>query len=76
MGVAVAAAAAATQAGRPLGDMAGPAAGLTLGLGGMTAALFYLATYVVPTIGIFGAVAYIGHRWPEWTSGSGPRPPR
>jgi len=76
VGVAVAAAAAATQAGRPLGDMAGPAAGWTLGLGGMTAALFYLATYVVPTIGIFGAVAYLGHRWPEWTSGSGPRPPR
>ena len=76
VGVAVAMAAAATQAGRPLGDMAGPAAGWTLGLGGMTAALFYLATYVVPTIGIFGAVAYLGHRWPEWTSGSGPRPPR
>lgn len=76
VGVAAAAAAAATRAGQPLGDLAGADARWTLGLGGMTAALFYLATYVLPTIGIFGALAYLGHRWPEWTSSSGPRPPR
>ena len=28
------------------------------------------------TIGIFAALTYLGHRWPEWTSASGPRPPR
>ena len=41
-----------------------------------SATLFYLATYGIATIGLFGAIAYLGHRWPEWTSGSGPRPPR
>jgi NADH-quinone oxidoreductase subunit N len=76
VGVAVAAAAASTQAEQPLGDTGIVAARWTLGLGGMTASLFYLATYALPTIGIFGAVAYLGHRWPEWTAGSGPRPPR
>ena len=76
VGVAVAAAAAATQAASPLGDVAATELRWTLGLGGMSAALFYLATYVLPTIGIFGAVAYLGHRWPEWTATSGPRPPR
>ena len=76
VGVAVAAAAAATQADLPLGDVATDEARWTLGLGGMTATLFYLATYVVPTIGLFGALAYLGHRWPEWTATSGPRPPR
>jgi NADH-quinone oxidoreductase subunit N len=76
VGVAVAAAAAATQADRPLGDVAGADARWTQGLGGMTATLFYLATYVLPTIGLFGALAYLGHRWPEWTATSGPRPPR
>ena len=76
VGVAVAAAAASTQAGRPLGDLAAAEARWTLGLGGMTATLFYLATYVLPTIGLFGALAYLGHRWPEWTATSGPRPPR
>jgi NADH-quinone oxidoreductase subunit N len=77
VGVAAAAAAASTQAEQPLG-VAGIAADArwTFGLGGMTASLFYLATYALPTIGIFGAVAYLGHRWPEWTAGSGPRPPR
>jgi NADH-quinone oxidoreductase subunit N len=44
--------------------------------GGLAATLFYLATYAIATIGVFGAIAYLGHRWPEWTSGSGPRPPR
>jgi NADH-quinone oxidoreductase subunit N len=76
VGVAAAAAAAATRAGRPLGDTAGMDTGWTFGLGGFTAVLFYLATYAVATIGVFGALTYLGHRWPEWTSGSGPRPPR
>jgi NADH-quinone oxidoreductase subunit N len=44
--------------------------------GGLSATLFYLATYAIATIGVFGALTYLGHRWPEWTSGSGPRPPR
>jgi NADH-quinone oxidoreductase subunit N len=76
VGIAVAGAAAATQADRPLGDAAGIDSGWVFSLGGMTASLFYLATYALATIGIFGALAYLGHRWPEWTSGSGPRPPR
>jgi NADH-quinone oxidoreductase subunit N len=44
--------------------------------GGISATLFYLATYALATIGVFGAIAYLGHRWPEWNVGSGPRPPR
>jgi len=76
VGVAVAAAAAATQAARPLGDAAGIETRWVFGLGGMTAAVFYLVTYALATIGIFGALAYLGHRWPEWTAASGPRPPR
>jgi NADH-quinone oxidoreductase subunit N len=76
VGIAVAAAAASTQAGRPLGDVAAAEARWTLALGGMTATLFYLATYVIPTAGLFGGIAYLGHRWPEWTATSGPRPPR
>jgi NADH-quinone oxidoreductase subunit N len=47
-----------------------------LATGGLSATLFYLVTYAIATIGVFGALAYLGHRWPEWTSGSGPRPPR
>jgi NADH-quinone oxidoreductase subunit N len=31
---------------------------------------------VAATIGVFGALAYLGHRWPEWSAGSAPRPPR
>jgi NADH-quinone oxidoreductase subunit N len=76
VGIAVAAAAAATQAGQPLGDAAAADARWTLVMDGMSATLFYLATYVLPTIGIFGALAYLGHRWPEWSATSGPRPPR
>ncbi len=76
VGVAVAAAAAATQAEQLPGESAVIGTRWTLGLGGMTASIFYLATYVLPTIGIFGALAYLGHRWPEWTAGNGPRPPR
>jgi NADH-quinone oxidoreductase subunit N len=76
VGVAVAAAAAATQTARPLGDAAGIETRWVFGLGGMTAAVFYLVTYALATIGVFGGLAYLGHRWPEWTSASGPRPPR
>ena len=76
VGVAVAAAAAGTQAGRPLGDATAIDSSWVFALGGMTASVFYLAAYAVATIGLFGAVAYLGHRWPEWTSSSGPRPPR
>jgi NADH-quinone oxidoreductase subunit N len=76
VGVAVAAAAAATRADAPLGAAGGIDTGWTFALGGMTATLFYLTTYAVATIGLFGGLAYLGHRWPEWTGGSGPRPPR
>ncbi|MFM7413242.1 MAG: NADH-quinone oxidoreductase subunit N, partial [Planctomycetota bacterium] len=47
-----------------------------LSAGGLPATLFYLATYAVATIGIFGALTYLGPRWPEWTAGGGARPPR
>jgi len=74
-GIAVAAAAASvgTVGGR---DAVAADATWLAGLGGATATLFYLATYALATIGIFAAITYLGHRWPEWTSGSGPRPPR
>jgi len=36
----------------------------TIGLGGMSATLLYLATYLVATAGVFAALAYLGHRWP------------
>ena len=72
VGVAVAAAAASGEADRSLPVIATG----SLGLGGLGATLFYLATYLVATIGIFAALTYLGHRWPEWTSASGPRPPR
>jgi NADH-quinone oxidoreductase subunit N len=49
---------------------------LPFAAGGLAATLFYLATYSLATIGLFGAIAYLGHRWPEWSAGSGPRPPR
>ncbi len=75
VGVAVAAAAATTGAGGNRDALAADASWLA-GLGGATATLFYLATYALATIGIFAAIAYLGHRWPEWSSGSGPRPPR
>jgi NADH-quinone oxidoreductase subunit N len=76
VGVAVAAAAAATRTEAPLGGGGGIDTGWTFALSGLSAALFYLATYAIATIGVFAAIAYLGHRWPEWTSGSGPRPPR
>jgi NADH-quinone oxidoreductase subunit N len=74
VGIAAAAAAEAARA-RPAGGAAADTA-WTMGLGGLSATLFYLATYALATTGIFAAVTYLGHRWPEWTAGSGPRPPR
>jgi NADH-quinone oxidoreductase subunit N len=68
VGIAVAAASAAPVAG---GDSS-----WLFAAGGIPATLFYLTTYALATIGLFGAITYLGHRWPEWTSGSGPRPPR
>jgi len=74
VGIATAAAAASARA-----ESSGPGTAdtaWTLGLGGLSATLFYLATYTLATAGIFAAITYLGHRWPEWTAGSGPRPPR
>ena len=73
VGVAAAAAADATLAGRPFPS---PDTAWTGALGGTTATLFYLATYITATIGVFAAITYLGHRWPEWTSGPAPQPPR
>jgi NADH-quinone oxidoreductase subunit N len=74
VGIATAAAAASARAGSPGPNAADTS--WTLGLGGLSATLFYLATYALATAGIFAAITYLGHRWPEWTAGSGPRPPR
>ena len=73
VGIATAAAAASARAGN---GPAGADTSWTLGLGGLSATLFYLASYALATAGIFAAITYLGHRWPEWTAGSGPRPPR
>jgi len=70
IGIATAAAAAGTRAG------AEAPASWTLALGGLGASLFYLATYALATAGVFAAITYLGHRWPEWTPATGPRPPR
>jgi len=70
--VGVAAAAAAASA--PAAAGAGLADGTSGAVGG-AAALFYLATYALATIGLFAGLTYLGHRWPEWTPGQ-PRPPR
>lgn len=67
--VGIAAAAAAARGGAGLG------AGAPGAIAGGGATLFYLATYAVATIGVFAALTYIGHRWPEW-SAHAPRPPR
>lgn len=75
LGVAAAAAFAATSAAGA-GAITTADTGWTRGLGGTGATLFYLATYALATIGIFAAITYLGHRWPEWSTGSGPRPPR
>ena len=50
--------------------------GFAARLGGVSSSVFYLVTYSLATLGIFAALTYLGHRWPEWTAGSGPRPPR
>jgi NADH-quinone oxidoreductase subunit N len=71
VGIAVAAA-----ASLPTAAAAGDRSSWLFAAGGISATLFYLTTYALATIGLFGAIAYLGHRWPEWTSGSGPRPPR
>jgi NADH-quinone oxidoreductase subunit N len=70
--VGIAAASAAAHA--PNGGT-GLAGGTAAGIAGGGATLFYLATYAVATIGVFAALTYIGHRWPEW-SAAVPRPPR
>ena len=46
-----------------------------IGLDGLSAVLFYLATYAFATVGVFAAITYLGHRWPVWTADT-PRPPR
>jgi NADH-quinone oxidoreductase subunit N len=71
VGIAVAAAAAV-----PGTAATGDRSAWLFAAGGISATLFYLSTYSLATIGLFGGIAYLGHRWPEWTSGSGPRPPR
>ena len=76
VGIAAAAASATAQADRSPAAAAAGDASWTAGLGGLSATLFYLATYVLATVGIFAAVTYLGHRWPEWKGDSGQRPPR
>jgi len=66
--VGIAAAAAASTAVGPMGET-------TASLDGLGATLFYLATYLAATIGIFGGLTYLGHRWPEWSATSQQRPP-
>jgi len=69
--VGLAAAAAVSDTG-PLG--AEPLAADALSLDGMAATLFYLATYLAATVGLFGGLTYLGHRWPEWSATSQERP--
>jgi NADH-quinone oxidoreductase subunit N len=76
VGIAAAAASATAQADRSPAAAAAGDASWTAGLGGLSATLFYLATYVLATVGIFAAVTYLGHRWPEWKGDNGQRPPR
>jgi NADH-quinone oxidoreductase subunit N len=45
-----------------------------LSLNGLGSTLFYLATYIVATIGFFGGLTYLGHRWPEWSTSSDKQP--
>jgi len=73
--VGLSAAAAAASTGVTKGGLLADQ-GWTQGLGGASATLFYLATYTLATLGVFAAITYLGHRWPEWKSGAGPRPPR
>jgi NADH-quinone oxidoreductase subunit N len=71
--VGIAAAAAASSSTSPLGGNSLRAASISLD--GLGATLFYLATYLAATIGIFGGLTYLGHRWPEWSATSQDRPP-
>jgi NADH-quinone oxidoreductase subunit N len=68
--VGIATAAAAGSA--PGTEAGGPAAGWAV-LDGLSASLFYLATYMLATIGLFAGITYLGHRWPLWTAAN-PRP--
>jgi len=70
--VGLAAAAAVSPATGPLG--AEPLAAESLSLDGMAATLFYLGTYLAATVGLFGGLTYLGHRWPEWSATSQERP--
>jgi NADH-quinone oxidoreductase subunit N len=65
-------AAAATPGQRPLGGES--IEETALALNGLGSTLFYLATYVVATIGFFGGLTYLGHRWPEWSTSSDKQP--
>ena len=64
--------AAATPEQGPLGGESINATALTLD--GLGSTLFYLATYLLATVGLFGGIIYLGHRWPEWSSSSNKRP--
>ena len=64
--------AAATSEQGPLGGQSITASALTLD--GIGSTLFYLATYVLATVGLFGGLVYLGHRWPEWSTSSNKRP--
>ena len=56
----------------PLGGESITASALTLD--GLGSTLFYLATYALATVGLFGGLIYLGHRWPEWSTSSNKRP--
>ncbi|MFM8578556.1 MAG: NADH-quinone oxidoreductase subunit N [Planctomycetaceae bacterium] len=69
VGVAAAAAADASGNGEP------SSRGNWAVLDGAAASLFYLATYMLATAGVFAGITYLGHRWPLWTAAN-PRPAR
>ena len=71
--VGLAALAASVNSGQgPLGGES--IAETVLALNGLGSTLFYLATYVVATIGFFGGLTYLGHRWPEWSTSINEQP--
>ena len=55
----------------PLGGESITASASTLD--GLGSTLFYLATYALATVGLFGGLIYLGHRWPEWSTSSNKR---
>lgn len=65
IGLAAVTAAAIPEQG-PLGGESITASALTLD--GLVSTLFYVATYVLATVGLFGGIIYLGHRWPEWST--------